>query len=163
MKKYILIFAAIIFSLLPVQAVKKIEANPINIAVMLTQETDTAKMASTLEYYGYTAITHTARSADTKPQASILRAQHANTDGFAVYSHPNGSVIRYKFTNADQKYPTIEVTSKASQKDKDNTLKNLNFQKSGNTYERKSVGYTTRCTNGPHSSLILTRYSNPKR
>ena len=156
MKRYLFIFLLAFFSLLPLHAVKKIEANPINIAVMLTQEIDTARMASTLEYYGYTAITHTARRADTKPQASILRAQQANTDGFAVYSHPNGSVIRYKFENSNQKYPTIEVISKTSQKDKDQTLKNLNFQKIGNSYERKSVGYTTRCINGPHGSLILT-------
>ena len=158
MKKYLFTFLLAFFSLLPLHAVKKIEANPINIAVMLTQETDTARMTSTLRYYGYTAITHTARSADTKPQASILRVQHANTDGFAVYSHPNGSVIRFKFENSNQKYPTIEVTSKVSQKGKDQTLKNLNFQKIGNFYERKSIGYTTRCVNGPHGSLILTRH-----
>ena len=142
MKKLTLLIF-LLFSLLPVHAVKTIEANPINIAVMLTQETDTAKMASTCEYYGFTR--------------QIIK------DGYTIFIHPNGSVIRYKFTNADQKYPTIEVTSKVSQKEKDNTLKNLNFQKSGNTYERKSVGHTTHCTNGPHGTLILTRYSNPKK
>ena len=142
MKKIILTLIAIIFSLLPAHAVKKIEANPINIAVMLTQETDTARITSTCEYYGYTRQT---------PK-----------DAYTIFTHPNGSVIRYKFTNIDQKYPTIEVNSKASQKEKDKILKNLNFQKDGNTYVRKSVGYTTRCTTGPHSSLIIIRHSNPK-
>ena len=158
MKKYLFAFLFAFFSLLPAHAVKKIEANPINIAVMLTQETDTAKIASTLRYYGYTAVTHTARSTYTEPHTPILRAQHADTDDYIVYFHPNGSVIRYKYTESDQKHPTIEVTSKASQKEKDQTLQSLNFQKNGNFYVRKSVGYTTYCASGSHGTLILTRH-----
>ena len=150
MKKLTLLIF-LLFSLLPLHAVKKIEANPINIAVMLTQETDTARMTSTLRYYGY------------KPSFENSTSYQTASAGLSsgetyTFTHQNGSVIRYKFTNTDQKYPTIEVTSKVSQKEKDQTLKNLNFQKTGNSYERKTVGYTTRCVNGPHGLLILTRY-----
>lgn len=143
MKKFI------IFSILPLffifafnaRAVKKIEANPINIAVMLTQETDTAKMASTCEYYGYTRK---------MPQ-----------NDYTVFSHNNGSQIKYKLTYGE-KYPTIEVRSNVSSKEKDKILKILNFQKEGHTYEYKSIGTITRCSSGPHGTLILSRHSQTK-
>ena len=142
MKKYILTLFGIIFTLIPARAMNKNEANPINIAVLLTQETDTASMASTCDYYGY--------------------VRQIPSDGYTVFKHANGSIIRYKYIDSDQKYPTIEVISKASQKEKDNTLQSLNFKKAGNSYERRSIGYTTKCTSGSHGSLILTRYPKSK-
>lgn len=143
MKKNLFTFLILFFSLLPLHAVKKIEANPINVAAMLTQETDTAKIASTCDYYGY------------------IR-QHP-IDGYTVFKHPNGSVIRYKYTDPDQKYQTIEVVSKASQREKENTLQSLSFQKIGNAYERRSISFTTRCTSGPHNSLIFQQLPKPKK
>ena len=138
MKKIILIFAIILFSILPSSAIKKIEANPINVAVMLTEELDPASLAKTCDFYGY---------------------QHqGNQDGYTVFKHQNGSIIRFKFVPDEdgKQYSTIEVSSKETQKDRDAILKGLNFQKSGNTYERRSIGHITRLTPSSHSFLRLT-------
>ena len=139
------ILSLIFISPLPAGAVKKVEANPINVAVILTEKTDSASIASTLLYYGYVL------SSDSNPSQKT------------EYIHPNGSVIRYSFTKADngKLYPTIEVTSKASQKEKDQILKSLNFQKNGNAYERRSISHSTRCTNGPRGSLIFQQQPKP--
>lgn len=121
---------------------KKIDANPINVAVTLVEKTDTAKIASTCEYYGYTR--------------QLLQ------EGYNVFTHSNGSIIRYKLSDKDQTYPIVEVKSKASPKEREQILKNLNFQKNGNAYERKSIGYITRCSFSSHGFLILTSQSKPK-
>lgn len=135
--KFIFSLLSLIFiTALPAGAVKKIEANPINIAVMLTQERDTAEIASTCVYYGY--------------------ERQLPQDGYTIFTHVNGSKIRYKLIDGD-KYPTLEVKSKVSEKEKDKILKNLNFQKNGNAYERKSIGHTTRCASGKNGYLILTK------
>ena len=143
--KYFLPLLAILFSLLPIGAATlKIEANPINVAAILTERPDSASFSSTCEYYGY--------------------IQQSPQDGYIVYEHPNGSVIRYSFNEADngKSYSTVEVTSKVSQKEKDSILQELNFQKEGNAYERRSVGYTTRCTNGRHGALIFQQRRKTK-
>ncbi|MDE7347565.1 MAG: hypothetical protein K2N48_12615 [Muribaculaceae bacterium] len=141
-----LLLSLIFISPLPAGAVKKVEANPINVAVILTEKLDSASIASTLLYYGY--IPSSESNPSHKTEDSRLKTE---------YTHHNGSVIRYSFTKADNGnlYPTIEVTSKASQKEKEQILKNLNFQKNGNAYERRSISHTTRCTNGPRGSLIF--------
>ncbi|MDE5871227.1 MAG: hypothetical protein K2H22_04755 [Muribaculaceae bacterium] len=145
MRQIILTLVILLFTLLPTGAankldihpVKKIEANPINVAAMLTERPDSASVASTCEYYGYTLQS---------PQ-----------DGYTVFRHPNGSVIRFTFKEEKngKRYSTIEVRSKASQKEKDQILQTLNFQKSGNAYVRRNIGYTTQCTNGPQGSLVF--------
>ncbi|MDE5870854.1 MAG: hypothetical protein K2H22_02760 [Muribaculaceae bacterium] len=150
MKAYILTLLLFLINIFPAGAdskfdihpIKKIEANPINVAVMLSERPDSISIASTCEYYGY-----------------ILQSPQ---DGYTVFKHPNGSVIRFTFKEADngKKYFTIEVRSKDSQKEKDQILQNLNFQKSGNACVRRSVGYTTRCTNGPRGALIFQQQSN---
>ncbi len=147
MKKnlFFLIVAFIISSAIPVGAVKKVEAHPINVAVMLTQETDTAKIASTLDYYGYTR----------EPQGN-LTPDTPTPDTNAVFTHPNGSRIRYTLPSGD-KYPTIEVKTKATAKEKDKILKNLNFQKTAKGYEKKSIGHTTTCTPSTNGTLLLTK------
>ena len=146
MKKILLPLLLIIFTLFHVQAkTLKIAANPINVAAILTELPDSAALASTCEYYGY--------------------IRQSPQDGYTVYKHPNGSVIRYSFNEADngKSYSTVEVTSKVSQKEKDQILQEeLNFQKTGNACERRSVGYTTRCTNGRHGALIFQQRPNPK-
>lgn len=114
MRKEILILTLLLFlNILPIHAVKKVEANAINVAVMLTEQVDSDGIASTCEYYGY--------------------ERQPSQDGYDVYKHPNGSIIRYTFTTAENgnEYPTIEVKSKGTQKDKDKLLKGLNFQKNG--------------------------------
>ena len=143
--KYILPLLAILFSLLPIEAATlKIEANPINVAAILTELPSSTALASTCEYYGY--------------------IQQSPQDGYTVYKHPNGSVIRYSFNEADngKSYSTVEVTSKVSQKEKDSILQELNFQKTGNACDRRSVGYTTRCTNGRHGALIFQQRPKTK-
>ena len=138
MKKILLPLLVILFTLFHVQAkTLKIEANPINVAAILTELPDSAAFASTCEYYGY-----------------VLESPQ---DSYTVFSHPNGSTIRFSFNAADdgKEYSTIEVTSKIPQKEKDQILQELNFQKAGSAYERRSVGYTTRCTNGHRGALIF--------
>ncbi len=139
MKKYIIfsILSLIFLCSLPAGAIKKVEANPINVAVMLMQEKDTASMASTCEYYGY--------------------IRQPENNGFTVFKHLNGSSIRYKYSDSNQQFPTVEVTSKASAKEKAQILQNLNFNKEGNSYEQKYVGGRIKCTFGPHGTILLQR------
>lgn len=111
---------------------------------MLMQRTDTSSIASALRYYGYEM--HVSQPAD----------------GSAVYTHPNGSTIRYKYVDPNQPFPTVEVTSKVSAKEDEQILQGLRFEKTGNTYEQKSIGYITRCQFGPHRTLILTRVMKQK-
>ncbi len=146
------LLSLIIISPFPAQAVRKIEANPINVAVMLTEKLDSDDMAATLRYYGY------ALSSESKPS---LKTEDSRLK--TEYSHPNGSVIRYSFTKADngKLYFTIEVNGKATQKEKEEILKNLNFRKNGNAYERRSLNHLTRCTNGPRGSLIFQQQPKP--
>ena len=149
--KYFLPLLLLLFFLLPAGAsskfdihpVKRIEANPINVAVMLTEQPDTAAIATTCEYYGY--------------------IRQIPQDDYTVFTHPNGSIIRYIVSDSDTTHPTIEVTGKATASQKDQILKELNFKKSTNGYERRSIGYVTRCTDGTHGSLRLTSHPKSKK
>ena len=148
MKKYLFTFLLAFFSLFPSQAVKKIEANPINVAFMLAQETDTAKMASTCKYYGY----------------ELCPSQ----EGYSVYSHATGSIIRYTFRDAttEQPYPQVEVKSKTNSKDIDFTLTDLNFKKFGSGYERKLGPYARTvfsCKHGSGGYLIFHQSRIPRK
>ena len=146
--KKIFLTLFLFFTLLPAKAenkfevmpVKRIEANPINVAVMLTEQLDSASTAATCEYYGYVN-------------------QPAQGD-FTVFKHPNGSIIRFNFTVADngKKYPTVEVKSKGTQKDKDKILESLNFSRKGNVIERSSIGVSTQCTSASQGFIRLTAY-----
>ena len=120
-KKITLLLSLLLFTLLPTHAVKKVEANAINVAVMLTEQPDSAGIASTCEYYGYVS--------------------QPKQDCYNVYKHPNGSIIRYTFTTAEdgKSYPTVEVKSKASQKGKEEILQGVNFKKEGKGYERRAL------------------------
>ena len=146
------LLSLIFISPFPAQAVRKIEANPINVAAILTEKLDSDDMAATLRYYGYALSSESEPSL--KTQDSRLKTE---------YTHPNGSVIRYSFAKAEngETYPMIEVTGKASQKEKEEILKNLNFQKNGNAYECRSLNHLTRCTNGPRGSLIFQQQPKP--
>ena len=144
MKKIILIFAIILFSILPSSAIKKIEANPINIAYMLAQDTDSASMAKTCEYYGYT--------------------RQSTQDGYTVFKHTNGSVIRYSL-NKDSNYPYVEVKSKSSSRDTDAILSDLGFQKQGNDYELKTGKFTRSkitCRHGSNGFLVFNKIRSPQ-
>ena len=142
MKQIIFTLALLTLTLLSANAAKKIEANAINIAAILVEKTDSAKVASTLEYYGYTL--------------------QGKEDGYCVMKHPNGTEIRFTFNEdgTPSKYPTVTVKHNTTQKDLNNRLNELNFEKSGNGYERAKNAYShylTHCTSGSHSTLIFRR------
>lgn len=127
---------------LSASAAKKIEANPINIASILVEKTDSTKVASTLEYYGYTL--------------------QGMKDGYCIMTHPNGTEIRFSFNEdgTPSKYPTVILKYNASQRDLHDRLKELNFEKSDNGYEKTKnpySHYSTKCIAGPHSTLIFSR------
>ena len=142
MKHFFLTLTLLILTLLPASAVKKIQANPINIAISLVEKTDSAKIASTLTYYGYT--------------------HQATEDGYSVMTDPNGNEIRFSFSenSSNDKYPTVKVKASGTHKALDAKLKELDFEKTGNAYERMRNQYSkykTRCSFGPHNTLILHR------
>ena len=142
MKKYIFTIILITFFILPASAVKKLEANPINIAVSLVEKTDSLMIVSDLNYYGYI------------PQQS--------NKGYTEFHHSNGSVINFMMPSFKTKgeYPTIEVKCKTRGSETENILKDLRFKKVENGYERnnsKYDKYITRCKNGPSGKLIIRR------
>ena len=143
---YLIISLLSLFLISPfnVGAANKHEANPINLAVILTEKNDSATIASVCEFYGY------------QPQPS--------KDGYTVYHHPNGSIVRYAFTPAEdgRQYATIEVKSKISSKEQDEILKGLRFQKTGNTYERPSITHLTHCSSS-QGYLRLTNRPKSKK
>ncbi|MDE7346102.1 MAG: hypothetical protein K2N48_05080 [Muribaculaceae bacterium] len=126
---------------------KKIEANPINVAFMLAQETDTAKMSAISKYYGY--------------------EQQSTQNDFVVQFHPNGSIIRYTFNEAteEQPYPYVEVKSKLNSKAVESKLTDLKFKKDGSNYIRKTSQYARtifNCKHGSNGYLIFHQTRLPK-
>ena len=96
MKTIIITIILILFSLLPAHAVKKIEANPINVAVVLVEKGDSDNIDNLFKYYGYT-----------------LQGQE---DGYNIMKHDKGDIIRYSF-NYDGKinsFPNIIIKPKGS-------------------------------------------------
>ena len=140
MKPILLTLSFLLLPLLTTHAATTPEANPLNIAATLVEKTDSAKVASMLEYYGYTL--------------------HDIENGYCVMRHPNGTEIRFTFNEngTPSKYPTVTVKHNETQRDLNTQLKGLDFEKSGNGYERirnKQSLYYTRCKSGPHSTLIF--------
>ena len=123
-------------------AVKKVDANPINVAVLIAEKGDSTQVASIFQYYGYT------------PQGM--------ENDYQVMKHFNGNEMRYSFNDSgiSQKYPTIVVKTEASQKEIDAILTELKFIETGNNYERtvsRYNNYITRCTFGPRNTFIIQR------
>ncbi|MDE6339877.1 MAG: hypothetical protein K2K97_08855 [Muribaculaceae bacterium] len=122
-------------------------------AVILSEQSDSASIVSTCEYYGYELSTQSSNTL--KNSSKELFSDKTNT-----YIHSNGSTMTVSFKESgksESKY-SIEVTSKISQKDKDQILKNLNFKKIEDFYERSSFNHITRCYNGKHGSLIFQKH-----
>lgn len=130
---------------LPASAVKKFDVNPINLAVILTEQPDSARIADVCEYYGY--------------------INQPSQDGYEVYLHPNGSIIRYMYIDGEdgKRYPTIEVKSNTTKKEKDHILKQLNFKQRGSSYERTSIGYQTRCSSATGGYLRFSNHPKPRQ
>ena len=145
MKPLLFTLTLLLITLLPqsANAAKKIEANPINIAAQLVEKTDSAKVASTLEYYGY------------QPQGT--------EDGYQIMRTSNGNEIRFSFNNNGDKYPTVVVKTHGTSRSIDEKLKELDFEKSGNGYEKIKNAYSkfkTKCSFGSHNTLIFRRIRN---
>ncbi len=145
MKKIILLLTILLSTLLPARAVRNIEANPINVAVSLVEKTDSAKVASTLEYYGY--------------------AFQDTDEGYAVMKDSKGNEICYTFSenHIPSKYPTVIVKTHEPHKEIDSRLKELNFEKKKNGYEhmKNQYGrYKKQCLFGPKNTLIIRRVQN---
>ena len=142
--KHLLPLLFLLLTLLPANAaIKKFEADPINIAAIIVEKADSANVASTLSFYGYTFQT--------------------KEDGYTVMRHPNGNEIRYSFSQTENKYPTVIVKTKGTRKSIDTKLNELDFVKSGNSYEKmrnRNSRFKTQCSHGPYSTLILKRIKN---
>ena len=91
MKQNLLTITLLLLTLLPAGAVKKFEPNPINVAALIVEKTDSAKVVSTCEYYGF--------------------AYQGVEDGYTIMKRPNGNEIKFTFNEngIPQKYPTIIV------------------------------------------------------
>ena len=142
MKQIILTLTFLLLTILPAGAIKKIEVNPINLAVVLVEKVDESKIASYIDYYGYTLQTP--------------------DNEYQVMKHPNGDEIRYSFNvdNKGSQYPTVIVKLRETPTAIDARLKELNFIKVGNNYERvisRYNNYVTRCSLGPHNTLVIRR------
>ena len=136
------LLSLIFISPLPVGAVKKVEANPINVGVLITEKGDSTQVASLFQYYGYAPI--------------------GIENDYQIMKHFNGNEMHYSFKDSgkEQKYPTVVVKTNASQKEIDAILTELKFVKVGDGYERavsRYNNYITRCTHGPHNTLIIQR------
>ena len=143
--KQILLTITLLLTILPVEAVKKITPNPINLAITLVEKTDSAKVASTLTYYGYTF-------------------QNIE-DGYNVMKDSNGNEIHFSFkeSNSSHKYPTVKVRTEGNHKDLDSKLQELKFEKVGNIYEYKKNQYSkfkTQCNWEHQKTLIVRRIQN---
>ena len=143
--KHFLTLLLLILTLLPVSAIKKFEPHPINVAAVIVEKTDSAQIASTCDYYGFT--------------------YQEVEDGYTVMKRPNGNELRFTFreNGIAQKYPTIRVKTKRTHKEIDSKLKELDFERTGNLYEIKRnqySRYTTQCSMGPHNTLIFQRLYN---
>ncbi len=144
MKKHLIFCILSLISLLPfsVGAVKKVSANPINIASRLILKQDSATIASTLEYYGYV------------PQPS--------ENGYSVFHNPDGNTIQFKFLdrNIKKSYPTIQVYTNTSRSHIEKILTELDYIKIGDYYESNISKYSThftRCTFGSGKTVTFQR------
>ena len=145
MKQLLLTISLLLLTLLPASAIKKFEANPINIATLMVEKTDSAQIASTCEYYGF--------------------AYQGEEDGYTVMKRPNGNEIRFTFKDNGivQKYPTIVVKTKEAHKNIEARLEELGFERKGHIYEIKRNQYSRwvkQCDFGPHNTLIFRRFYN---
>ena len=145
MKKILLSLTILIMNLLTAIGANKIEANPINLAAILTEKNDSVSIASICEFYGY--------------------RNQPSQDGYTIFHHPNGSIIRYKFTIAEDnnKYSSIEVKSKVSHKEQEEILQNLKFQKTSNGYERRSFNLQTTCSSSQGYLRFVNRPKSKKK
>lgn len=143
--KYFLTLTLLLLTFLPASAIKKFEANPINIAAVMVKKTDSVKVASTCEYYGF--------------------LYQGIEDGYTIMKRANGAEIKFSFKENGnlQKYPIVVLNYKGNHKTVDERLKELNFEKEGNVYKaphNQFSRYITQCSIGPRNTLIFRRLYN---
>ena len=142
MKKLTLIITILLFTFLPIGAVKKFEANPINVAIVIVEKGDSASISKLFDYYGY--------------------AYKNTEDGYRIMKHSSGNEMRYSISDScDGTTNTkVIVRTKATHKEVDNLLTELKFKKIGNLYERIIHRYNnqvTQCRFSPRNTLIFER------
>ncbi|MBD5420941.1 MAG: hypothetical protein HDR47_06895 [Bacteroides sp.] len=143
--KYFLTLTLLLLTLLPASAVKKFEPNPINVAAIIVEKTDSAKVASTCEYYGF--------------------AYQGVEDGYTVMKRANGNEIKFTFqeNGEPQKYPTVIVKTKGTHKEIEEHLKAVNFEKERDIYiapHNQFSRYITQCNLCSHNTLMFRRLFN---
>ena len=139
MKKIFPLLFSILF-FLPAFAVKTINVNPVNLAVVIVEKSDSAKIQKEFAYYGYT--------------------NEGTKDGYTIMRSPNGIEICYSFQDnlPSEKFPTVVVTDEEDDKDLSQRLFDLNFKRKGNTYTKiatRDDNHLIQCTFGPSNTLIL--------
>ena len=144
MNKFIFTLLLTLF-FLPAGAVKKFDATPINVAVVIVEKGDSTEIAKLFDYYGYT--------------------QQGTTDGYKIMKHPNGSEMRYSYIDSNDrgKQTKVIVKSKANHKEIVKLLTDLKFKKVGNLYEHMINRYNnqvTQCSFGTSNTLIFHRFNN---
>lgn len=145
MKHILLTITILLLTLIPAGAVKKFQPNPINVAAIIVEKTDSAKVASTCEYYGF--------------------KYQGVEDGYTVMKRPNGTEIKFTFNNngTPQKYPTVVVKAKGTHKEIEEHLKGVNFEKEGNLYTAPHniySRYIKQCSIEPHNTLTFRQLKN---
>ena len=136
------IFMLFILSSLPAQAVRTMTANPINIASRLILYTDSAKVATALQYYGYMA--------------------QSRDNGYTVFAHPDGPIIRFMYPKTDSKenFPTVQIKTKIPKTEAEKILKDLDYKKTSTGYETTSSKYSTHitsCSFDPNNTITFQR------
>ncbi len=145
MKKILTIIIVCCFCTLIHGEVRKklaINANPINVAVVIIEKGDSAKIADLLDYYGYTL--------------------QGTNNGYQIMKDYRGNEIRYSFDDSESegKYPKVIVKTNEKPKDIAERLHNLKFMKIGNIFEHTINRYDntiTQCSFGQNNTLIFQR------
>ncbi len=142
MKKYLIIsiLSLIFICSLPAGAVKKINVNPVNLAAVIVEMVDSAKIQREFDYYGYTL--------------------QGTEDGFKIMKTPNGHEIRYSLTdpNALDNHPVVIVKTSENPDDIDTRLKELRFNKDDQTYSRvarRDDNHLTKCISNSSNTLLF--------
>lgn len=140
MKNFILFLLFSLFVAIPIQASKTINVNPINLAVLIVEKTDTTKIKMEFDYYGY-------------------RLQNIEDDYYIMKS-PKGNEIRYTFKDSisSGNFPTVIVKTHGTHKEIEAWLKELKFEKEGNTYRRltnRNDDHIVQCAYGSSKTLVF--------
>lgn len=143
LKFFFYLIYLIFITTLPAGAVKIIEVNPINLAVVIVEKVDSTKIRREFNYYGYTL--------------------QGTEDGYKIMRGPNGNEIRYSLEKKSKSdyNSTVIVKSNESQAEIDESLKDLRFKKKGDIYTRigeSDNSFIIQCKLGPSNTLIFKNF-----